>query len=132
MRTHFISRLALLLVSAFLVLTSQVWASGTIEWIFIVGGGVMILLSAAGIYGRNAAQRSLDGLVALLGAWSVVEAIIFDGSTLEWVSLVTGLVGVLFAVVGLGLHEMTTERVVHELSVTNGAGARNREGELIS
>lgn len=130
MRTHFISRLALLLVSAFLVVTSQVWAGGTIEWIFIVGGAVMILLSAAGLQGRNVAQRSLDGLVALLGAWSIVQAIVFNGSTLEWVSFATALAGAAFGVIGLGIHEMTTERVVHELSVTNRGGAR--EGELVS
>ena len=39
------------------------------------------------------------------------------GSTLEWVSFTTAAVAALLATVGLTIHELTTERVVHELSV---------------
>jgi hypothetical protein len=115
MRIEFISRLALLLVAGFLVIASQVWTGGTLEWLFIVGGVVMIALAAAGL--ASPKQPALDGLIALLGVWSVVEAIVFTGDTLEWVSFTTAVVGVALATIGLVIHEMTTERVVHELSV---------------
>ena len=59
----------------------------------------------------------LDGLLAILGLWSIVEAIVFTGNNLEWVSFATALVAAGIATVGLLIHEMTTERVVHELSV---------------
>jgi hypothetical protein len=49
MRIEFISRLALLLLAGFLVIASQVWTGGTLEWLFIVGGVVMIALAAAGL-----------------------------------------------------------------------------------
>ena len=49
--------------------------------------------------------------------WSIVQAIVFTGSTLEWVSFATAAVAALLATVGLTIHELTTERVVHELSV---------------
>ena|ERR1700754_5117518 len=117
MRIEFISRLALLLVAGFLVLASQVWTGGTLEWLFIVGGVVMIAVAAVGLARPRAPQRALDSLLALLGIWSIVEAIVFTGSTLEWVSFATGIAAALVATVGLTLHEMTTERVVHELSV---------------
>ena len=117
MRIEFISRLALLLVAGFLVLASQVWTGGTLEWLFIVGGVVMIAVAAVGLASPRAPQRALDSLLALLGIWSIVEAIVFTGSTLEWVSFATGIAAALVATVGLTLHEMTTERVVHELSV---------------
>jgi hypothetical protein len=115
MRIEFISRLALLLVAGFLVIASQVWTGGTLEWLFIVGGVVMLAFAAVGF--ANPKQPALDGLLALLGVWSIVEAIVFEGDTLEWVSFATALVGAAIATIGLTIHEMTTERVVHELSV---------------
>ena len=118
MRQHFISRLSLLLVAAFLVLATQVWPAN-LEWMFIVGGIVMLGLASVGFDGKNAAQRTLDGLIGLLGVWSIVEAIVFNGSSLQWVSFVTALIGAGFGVIGLAIHETTTERVVHELSVTS-------------
>jgi hypothetical protein len=117
MRIEFISRLALLLAAGFLVVASQVWTGGTLEWLFIVGGVVMIALSAVGLASDRAPQRALDSLLALLGIWSIVQAIVFTGDTLEWVSFATAVGAALIATVGLTLHEMTTERVVHELSV---------------
>jgi hypothetical protein len=117
MRIEFISRLALLLVAGFLVVASHVWTGGTMEWLFIVGGIVMLALAAAGLASERATQRALDGVLALLGIWSIVEAIVFTGSTLEWVSFATAIAAAVIATIGLTLHEMTTERVVHELSV---------------
>lgn len=129
MRTNFASRLALLLVAGFLVVATQVWTGGTLEWLFIAGGIVMIGLAAIGISAPSGAQRALDGLIALLGVWSIVEAIAFEGSTLKWVSFWTALAGAAVAVIGLVIHEMTTERVVHELRVTHPA---DRPSSLIS
>jgi len=119
MRIDFISRLALLLVAGFLIVATQVWAFGTIEWLFIVGGIVMIALAAGALGMAPGPQRTLDGLVGLLGVWSIVQAIVFEGSTLQWVSFTTAVVAALLATVGLTIHELTTERVVHELSVVS-------------
>jgi hypothetical protein len=83
MRIDFISRLALLLLAGFLVIATQVWAMGTVEWLFIVGGILMIALSASSLARPAGPQRALDAAVALLGIWSIVEAIVFDGSTLQ-------------------------------------------------
>ena len=119
MRIDFISRLALLLVAGFLIVATQVWASGTIEWLFIVGGIVMIALAAGGLGMSPGPQRTLDALLGLLGVWSIVQAIVFEGSTLEWVSFATAAAAALLATVGLTIHELRTERVVHELSVVS-------------
>jgi hypothetical protein len=118
MRTNFLSRLALLVVAAFLVVATQAWSGGTLEWLFVAGGIVMILLAAADATAKRAAQRGLDGLLALLGIWSIVQAIVFGGSTREWVSFGTAVAAGLVAIAGLALHELSTERVVHELEVT--------------
>jgi hypothetical protein len=117
MRTDFISRLALLILAGFLLISTQVWAMGTVEWLFIVGGIGMIALAAASLSRPAGPQRTLDLLLAILGVWSIVQAIVFDGSTLEWVAFATAAAGALLATVGLVIHEATTERVVHELRV---------------
>jgi membrane associated rhomboid family serine protease len=101
MRTHFISRLTLLLVAGFLVLATQVWAGRTLMWMFIAGGAVMILLAAIGSMREDRPQQMLDGLVFLLGVWAIVEAIIFNGSTLKWVSFGTAVAGVVIGTIGV-------------------------------
>jgi len=123
MRIDFISRLALLLLAGFLVIATQVWAMGTVEWLFIAGGILMIALAAGSLAQPAGPQRTIDAIVAVLGVWSIVQAIVFDGSTLQWVSFATALAGAALATLGLVIHEATTERVVHELSVV---GAEDR------
>jgi peptidoglycan/LPS O-acetylase OafA/YrhL len=121
MRIEFLSRLALLVVAAFLVVATQVWSGGTLEWLFIAGGVVMLLLAAADLRTRDVLQRGLDGVLGVLGIWSIVQAIAFDGGTLEWVSFATAVAAGLVAIAGLAAHEASTERVVHELQVTPAA-----------
>jgi hypothetical protein len=130
MRIDFISRLALLLLAGFLLISTQVWAMGTVEWLFIVGGIVMIGLAFAGFGQARGLQRGLDVVLALVGIWSVVQAIVFDGTTLEWVSFATAAAAALIATIGLTIHEMTTERVVHELSVTRGEEPASRHARV--
>jgi hypothetical protein len=119
MRINFISRLGLLLLAGFLIIATQVWAMGTVEWLFIAGGILMIALSAVSLVQPAGPRRALDAIVALLGIWSIVQAIVFDGSTLQWVSFATAAAGAALATLGLVIHEATTERVVHELSVVS-------------
>ena len=78
MRIDFISRLALLLVAGFLIVATQVWGGGTIEWLFIVGGIVMIALAAGALGMAPGPQRTLDALLGVLGVWAIVQAIVFD------------------------------------------------------
>jgi hypothetical protein len=124
MRIDFISRLALLIIAGFLLIATQVWAMTTVEWLFIVGGTVMIALAASGLGAAAGPQRALDAVLGVLGVWAIVEAIVFSGSTLEWVSFATAAAAALLATVGLTVHEMTTERVVHELSVITADAGR--------
>ena len=128
MRIDFISRLALLVIAGFLVVATQVWTMNTVEWLFIVGGIVMIALAAGALRQSNGPQRTLDMVLAVLGVWSIVQAIVFTGSTLEWVSFATALGAALLAIIGLAVHEARTERVVHELSVTT---AEERTGRPV-
>jgi hypothetical protein len=120
MRLHFISRLALLLMAAFGVVATQVWTGETLELMFVIGGALTIALAAADTIAAGVAQLALDGLIALLGAWTVVEALVFGGTELKWWSFGSACALAGLSAIGLAIHEMTTERVVHELSVTSG------------
>jgi hypothetical protein len=119
MRTHFISRLGLLLVGGFLTVASQVWTGDTLQWLFAAGGVVMILGALADAIRPTAAQRMLDGAIAILGAWTVFAAFAFENTNLTWWSFGSAVALAALSAIGLTIHEMSTERVVHELSVTH-------------
>jgi hypothetical protein len=118
MRMHFFSRLALLLVAGFLVVASQVWTDDTLQWLFVAGGAAMIAGAAIDASRADRSQRALDGIIGMLGAWTVIEAFAFETTNLEWWSFGCACALAALSTVGLVLHEMSTERVVHELSVT--------------
>jgi energy-converting hydrogenase Eha subunit E len=121
MRMHFFSRLALLLVAGFLVVASQVWTDDTLQWLFVAGGAVMIIGAAIDAGRADPSQRALDGIIGLLGAWTVFEAFAFEGTNLEWWTFASGCALAALSTIGLVMHEMRTERVVHEFSVTKPA-----------
>jgi hypothetical protein len=131
MRAHFITRLALLFLAGFLVLSSQVWNGDTLQWLFLGGGATMILVAMADAVADamrpTMAQRALDGLIAILGAWTVVEAFAFENDNLTWWSFASGCALAGLAAIGLIVHEASTERVVHELSVTGAHEPAPRE-----
>lgn len=120
MRLHFISRLALLLVGAFMVVVSQesIWFGDTLKWMFIGGGAVAILISGGDAVRDNLAQRTVDFLTALVGAWMIVEVLVLAAGDIKWWSFGAGVALAGLSAIGLAIHEMSTERVVHELSVT--------------
>jgi hypothetical protein len=117
MRIEFFSRLSLLVVAGFLVVATQVWPTHTLEWLFIAGGIVTLVLAAAPGGAGSRRQRAVSAIVAVLGIWCVVQASIFNGDTMMWVSFATALGIGLLAIAALIDHEMSTERVVHELQV---------------
>ncbi|MFN8203533.1 MAG: hypothetical protein U0S48_13265 [Solirubrobacteraceae bacterium] len=124
MRTHFISRLALLTIGAFGVVVSQVWTGGTLQWLFFAGGIAMMLIAAADAVRPSMVQRGLDGMIILLGAWTVVESLVLNGADLKWWSFGIACAAYGLGVIGITVHELTTERVVHELDVKTGQGTR--------
>jgi hypothetical protein len=117
MRMHFISRLALLLIAEVLVVATQVWTMNTVSWLFVVGGIVMLFAAAIDAEAPGSTQRALDAVIAVLGLFSVIQAIVLHGSALQWCSFGTGVALALLAALGLAIHETSTERIVHELSV---------------
>lgn len=107
----------------FLAIVSRIWATGTIEWIGVgIGlGALLIGLYSAAMTARGMFERGVDGLIALLGAWTIASSFIYSGATRLDFALWEGVGLALLGAIGLIAHEQTTERVVHELEVTHRA-----------
>jgi hypothetical protein len=120
MRIHFFSRLCLLLMGGFGVVASQVWTGDLLRWLFVGGGVVMILAAMVDGARADTPARALDGLIGILGVWTILEALLFTGTSREWWSFACAAALVALSTIGLIMHETRTERVVHELSVVSG------------
>lgn len=122
MNSRFLTNSVLSVLGAFTVVASMVWAPTTFEWLML-GAGILSTLLAAGvaIRGRGLAQRSLDGVLGILGVWTIVASVVFAGSVVTWLGFASGVAFVGLALIGLTLHELYTERVVHSLDVRTGA-----------
>ena len=64
--------------------------------------------------GRDQTQRTLDA-VAVRAAWTIVETIVFSGPVMVWLTFGASAGMVALGVVGLTVHELSAERVVHSL-----------------
>jgi hypothetical protein len=122
MNSRFLTNSVLSLLGAFTVVASQVWAPATFMWLML-GAGVIAVLAASTIVarGRGNAQRSLDATIGILGAWTIVASLVFSGTVVTWLGFATGVALVGLAVIGLTLHELYTERVVHSFEVRTPA-----------
>ncbi len=118
MNSRFLTNVGLAIIGAFLVVAAMAWTPSVFMWLML-GGGIVALASAAtiGIASRGRAQRALDGILGVLGAWTIVASMVFSGVVVTWLGFASGVAFVALAVIGLTLHELFTERVVHSFEV---------------
>jgi len=122
MNSRFLTNAGLMVAGAFTVVASMAWAPATFMWLMFAAGITAIGLSlAAPVRGRGPAQRALDGVTAVLGAWTIVASLVFSASVVTWLGFASGIGFVGLALVGLTLHELHTERVVHAFEVRTTA-----------
>ncbi len=120
MSTRYLSNAALGVAGGFLVVASQAFTYPTFEWLALAIGIVAVVLSAGiAIKGRGRVQRGLDLLTAAVGAWTIVETLVFSANTNIWLGFASGAAFVALALTGLTLHELSTERVVHSFEISN-------------
>jgi len=117
MTTRYLTNVVLALIGGALLVTSQAFAWDTFAWIMLGGGVVATAIagSAIAIRSRGIAQRGLDGIAAVLGAWTIVASLVFVGAAVTWLGFASGAAMLALALVGLTMHELKTERVVHSL-----------------
>ncbi len=118
MNSRFLTNIGLALMGGFLVVVSQVWSVSVFMWVMLgIGAAAMALAGSVAIPGRGRVQLTLDSIIGLLGAWTIVASLVFSGSVVTWLGFASGIAFVALAVIGLTLHELYTERVVHSFEV---------------
>lgn len=129
MNSRFMTNVSLMLAGGFLVVVSLVWSVSIFEWVML-GIGILAVLVAGAVLdvGRGRIQRTLDGTIGALGAWTIVASLVFAGSTVTWLGFASGLGLVALALIGLTLHELSTERVVHSIEVHTATAEREMAG----
>jgi hypothetical protein len=132
MSSRFASNLIVCSLAAFLAVASFAFPPGTLAWLsFGVACAVTLtVLAAFAFRGRGPAQRVLDLLSALIGGWTIVASLLYQGGLLKWLSV--GAAGALWglAVTGLVLHEVSLRTAVRrtaELPRSGSAQATLRE-----
>ncbi len=122
MNSRYLTNAALLLAGAFLVVVSQAFGAGVFMWLMLGVGVFGVLESGAILAGRRGLpQRGLDATIGILGAWTIVASLVFSGTVVTWLGFASGVAFVVLAMIGLTLHELVTERVVHSIEVRSAA-----------
>ena len=90
----------------------------------MAGATVATALIAFCFRGRGPAQRTVDVMMALIGAWMVIASRAFDGTTVKWLCFggAAALWGL--AVLGLIAHELRSERALRTVVELPSNGAR--------
>lgn len=125
-RYPFLFGMANLLAGAFLVVATFAWTmSTTVDLGFAVSIGVLVFslaltfaASRSEITGERVGEMAIGGLTAGVAAWTIVATQVFSTGLAHWLVFASGLAHITLAVASLALHEISTERVVHHLEVT--------------
>ena len=123
MRSRFLTNVIFLVLGGFLAIASMAFGVSVFTWLMF-GAGIAALALAAPtvtILARGRAQRGLDLMIGLLGAWTIVASMVFGGIVITWLGFASGVALIALALAGLTLHELSTERVVHSFEVRTSA-----------
>jgi hypothetical protein len=125
MSIRYLTNLALALAAGFLVVASQVFTAPVAAALtFAIASGATILGLYMLVSRSTIAQRVIGGLVAVLGAWTIVASLVFVPATVVTLGFASALGFVALGVIGLTAHELISERVVHSLKVEQSEGSR--------
>ena len=115
------------IAAGFLVVAAMAWTIGVAHWTaFAVSVGVVVLAGLSAILVPTLARKAGHGVIALAAAWSIIAALVFSGTALTWLVFADALLIGVLALADLTVHEATTENVVHQLEVLDGAPAGER------
>ena len=116
MSPRFISNIALVLAGAAVAVASQAFGASLTGWLmFGVSLGALALLAIVQLdRARGPVQRLLDVGTGALAVWSAVSSVVYSGTMLTWLSFGQALGFVGLGLIGLVVHEVRTERVVHQ------------------
>jgi hypothetical protein len=114
--------LANLLAGGFLVVATYGFSPPTAVWLgFAVS--IAVAMFALGMIYPGIRDRAVSGPVllgistAVLAGWTIVATQVFATTTARWLVFASALAHVGLSLIGLVMHEIRTERVVHHLEV---------------
>jgi hypothetical protein len=117
-----------LLAAAFLVVAAMTWSAGLAGWIaFGISAGITVIAGASAVLTPKSARKLGHGVIALAALWSLVAALAFSGTLLTWLVFADAIAVGVLALADLTAHEATTEKVVHQLVVHDGAAVSAAE-----
>jgi hypothetical protein len=121
---RFLSWLAIALAGTFLVVARFAFSASTlVNLTFAVSIATLVVSLGIGYaYRTHAWTTIVAACTALVSAWNIVASLVFSNSTMQDLALAGSIVIAGLAVVGLTVHELSVERVVHSLD------GRNRQG----
>ncbi len=107
-----------LLAGGFLAVSAMAFSADVAGWLgFGVSTAVAVVAGLGAALARRPGQKAGHGLLALVALWSLIAALAFSGTLLTWLVFADALAFVAVALGDLTAHELTTERVVHQLDV---------------
>jgi hypothetical protein len=138
MRIRYLSYILLGVLAAFLVVATQVFPLATVKPLALGIGIAMLYVSLgiaalsrtmAGRFWADPVSLGVGAVSALVNAWIVITTQVFSLSTMQDVTFYSAIgVGAL-ALVGLTVHELRVERVVHSLEVRSSETEPERVGD---
>ena len=118
MRANYFTNLAYLLAAGFLVVVSQAFTTSLAGWMaFGVSTGIALVALAGVLLTPKRVPQFGPAAIVVAALWSLIAALVFSGSVLGWLVFADALAVAGVALVNLGIHEFSTERVVHELQL---------------
>jgi hypothetical protein len=120
MSLKYIVNVIAIVAAGFLAVASRAFPPWVPGWVgFAVSVGILVLALAALIASQLSPRSVGYGLTGLVSAWSLVAALVFNGPALGWLVFADALALAAVALVDLTVHEVSTERVVHTIEVTD-------------
>jgi hypothetical protein len=129
MRIRYLSWLALAIAGAFLVVASSAFALFDIANLALgVGVGALVVSLFVAYRYRAHVPSLVTGVAsAIVSAWTIVASQVFSLPEVQNLTLASGLALAALAAIGLTTNELSSERVVHSLTVE---GARNGAADV--
>ena len=114
---RYLAWLTIGLAGAFLIVARFAFSASTVvNLMFAVSIATLVVaLGIAYAYRAHAATTAVAVLTAGVSAWNIVASIVFSTRTEQDLALAGSIVIAGLAVVGLTVHELSVERVVHSL-----------------
>jgi hypothetical protein len=128
MSIRYLYTIVLGVAAGFLVVATQAFAAPTVAWLtFAIAVGATTLGMGMLFVGSGLVHRALAGAGVALGIWTVVASLVFAPATVVWLGFASALAFAGLALIGLTLHELRTERVVHSFHLEETRSRRDED-----